>query len=111
MATVEVETVIRGYHVYKDIWTSTLGEILSCRREEDNYHDRFAVAVVKGSDVVGHVPRKISTICSLFLISGTIRCEVSGNRQYSADLDQGGLEVPCKLTFACSDQKLLTTNS
>ena len=44
-----------------------------------------------------------------FLRSGTIRCEVSGSRQYSADLDQGGLEVPYKLTFACSDQKCLTT--
>ena len=106
---VEVETVIRGHHVYKEIWTPTLGEILSCRRETDNFHDRFAVAVMKGTDLVGHVPKKISTICSLFLRSGTLRCEVSGSRQYSADLDQGGLEVPCKLIFECSDQELLFT--
>ena len=35
MATmrIEVETVIRGYHVYKEIWTATLGEVLTCRRE------------------------------------------------------------------------------
>ena len=63
---------------------------------------------MKGSDV-GHVPKKILTICSLFLRSGTIRCKVSGSRQYSGDLDQGGLEVPCKLTFACFDQELLST--
>ena len=106
---VEVETVIRGHHVYKEIWTPTLGEILSCRRETDNFHDRFAVAVMKGTDLVGHVPKKISTICSLFLRSGTLRCKVSGSRQYSADLDQGGLEVPCKLIFECSDQELLFT--
>ena len=33
MATthIEAETVIRGYHVYKDIWTATLGEVLTCR--------------------------------------------------------------------------------
>ena len=108
-ARVEVETVIRGHHVYKEIWTPTLGEVLTCRRETDNFHDRFAVVVMKGTDLVGHVPRKISTICSLFLRSGAVRCEVIGSRQYSADLDQGGLEVPCKLIFACSDQELLFT--
>ena len=63
---------------------------------------------MKGSDVVGYMPKKIPTICSLFLRSGTIICEVSGSRQYSADLHQGGLEVSCKLTFTCCDQELLT---
>ena len=110
MATtcIEVETVTRGYHVYKEIWTAMLGEALTCTREADNFHDQFAVVIMKGSDVVGHVPKKISMICSLFLRSGTITCEVSGSRQYSADLHQGGLEVPCKLRFACCDQELLT---
>ena len=110
MATtcIEVETVIKGYHVYKEIWTAMLGEVLTCTREADNFHDQFAVAIMKRSDVVGHVPKKISTICLLFLRSGTITCEVNGSRQYSADLHQGGLEVPCKLRFACCDQELLT---
>ena len=54
---------------------------IDCRRETHNFHDRFAVTVIK---VVGHVPTKISTICSLFLRSGTITCEVSGSRQYRA---------------------------
>ena len=58
-----------------------LREVLTCRRETDNLHDRFAVMVIK---VVGHVPTKISTISSLFLRSGTITCEVSGSRQYRA---------------------------
>ena len=67
MATrhIEVERVIRGYHVYKEIRTATLGEVLTCRRKTDNFHDQFAVAAMKGSDVVGHVPKKLSTICSL----------------------------------------------
>lgn len=49
---IKVETVIRGYHVYKEIWTTTLGKVLTCRQETDNFHDRFAVAVLKGSVVV-----------------------------------------------------------
>ena len=108
--SIEFDTVIRGYHVYKEIWLATLGEVLTCRRKTDNCHDRFAVSVLKGTDTVGHVPKKISSICSLFLWrSGTIMCEVTGGRQYSADLEQGGLEVPCKLSFICNDEERLAT--
>ena len=32
-------------------------------------------------------------------------CRVSGSRRYSADLPQGGLEVPCVLTFQMSNAK------
>ena len=96
--------LVRGYHKYKDIWVAVVGEELSCRREPTNREDHFAVAAVKDSNIVGHVPRKISsTICSLFLRqSGSIICRVTGNRQYSSDLPQGGLEVPCVLTFSCA---------
>ena len=44
------------------------GEELTCLREEGNDKDRYAVAVTKsGSGVVGHVPRRISATCALFL--------------------------------------------
>jgi len=36
-------------------------------------------------------------------------CEVTGGKQYSADLEQGGLEVPCKLSFICDDEERLAT--
>jgi len=32
-----------------------IGELLICRREEDNRHDRYAVAVYKSPEMVGHV--------------------------------------------------------
>ena len=98
-----VETVVRGYHKYKDIWVAVVGEELPCRREPTNQEDRSTVAVVKDSNIVGHVPRKISSICSLFLRqSGSIICRVTGSRQYSSDLPQGGLENSCVLTFSCA---------
>ena len=82
---------------------AVVGKELSCRREPTNREDHFAIAVVKDSNIVGHVPRKISSICSLFLRqSGSIICRVIGNRQYSSDLPLGGLEVPCVLTFSCA---------
>ena len=94
-------TVICGHHVYKDIWTPYTGEILTCKEEPGNIHDLYAVAVRRqGDDItVGHVPQTISTVCCLFLKRGYITCEVTGPRQYSNDLPQGGLEVPFHLTF------------
>ena len=94
-----IEAMVRGYHVYKEVWCAAVGEELSCVREV-NYRDPFAVAVMRSGVVVGHVPRKISSVCSMFLRrGGTISCSVTGGRRYSEDLPQGGLEVPCTLTL------------
>ena len=96
VSTCVVEAMIRGY---KSIWEAEMGEILACIREPSNVHDPYAVAVVRYS-IVGHVPRKFSSICSIFIRKGgTISCQVSGGRRYSADLPQGGLEIPCVLKF------------
>ena len=67
-SAIEIATVIRGYHVYKELWTAPLGEILFCQWETDNRHDRFAVAIIKDSKVVGHVHREISSICFFFCL-------------------------------------------
>ena len=94
------EAMVRGYHIYNSIWEAYIGEELSCQRDEDNEHDPYAVAVLKSATIVGHLPRKVSTLCSLFIRrGGTIHCRITGRRRYSADLPQGGLEVPCRLQF------------
>ena len=94
------DSAVRGYHIYQDIWEAYYGELLSCSREIGNVYDPFAVCVQKDGDVVGHVPRKISAVCSLFLRrNGTIHCKVTGSRRYSRDIVQGGLEIPCQLIF------------
>jgi hypothetical protein len=84
-----------------------MGEILTYQEEPGDIHDLYAVAVKRPADdtTVGHNPRTMYTIlyyittCCLFLRRGSINCEVTGSRQYSSDLLQGGLEVPCSLTF------------
>ena len=48
--------------MYKDSWDASIGEELSCQREAENYTDPFAVAVMKGNNIVSHVPRKLSTV-------------------------------------------------
>ena len=98
-----VQAMVRGYH-YKAIWEAAIdGEVLSCEREVGNVHDTFAVSVKKDGIIVGHCPRKISSLCSIFIRrGGSITCQVNGNKRYSWDLPQGGLEVPCILTFRTS---------
>ena len=94
-----IEAMVHGYHVYKEVWCAAVGEELFCVREV-NYRDPFAVAVIRSGVVVGHVPRKISSVCWMFLRrGGTISCTITDGRRYSEDLPQGGLEVPCTLTL------------
>lgn len=100
MEICERNSCVRGYHFYKNIWDAVIGEEIQCERELDNESDRYAVAVKKDGTIIGHLPRKISQICSIFLRRGnSVTCRVIGHRRYSADLPQGGLEIPCILRF------------
>ena len=65
------------------------------KRELTNGYNRFAVAVLKDEEIVGHVPRTLSKATSFFLRydSNFVFCEVTGER-----LNHGvqlGVEVPC----------------
>ena len=63
-----VRTAVRGYHIYKEVWPPAIGEEFVCRQERDNDHDRHAVSVHKeGDDVLGHLPREISSVAFFFL--------------------------------------------
>ena len=103
-----IEAMVHGYHIYQAVWDAAVdGEVLNCYREVGNTHDPSAVAVRKGALTVGHIPRVISSICSIFLRrGGIISCMVNGSRRYSADLLQGGLEIPCILTFQTTNAEL-----
>ena len=63
----EVDSCARGYHVYENIWAVAHGERIGCIREPLNATDRYAVALKKDGAVIGHLPQKISRICSLFI--------------------------------------------
>ena len=56
---------------------------------------------MKDGNIVGHVPRKISKTAAFFLKhGGTLRCTVTGKHRWSGDLDMGGLEILCVMTFS-----------
>ena len=73
MSSIVVDSVIRGHYVYKAIWEPVDGEELNTEREIGNPHDLLAVAVTKSlheERTVGHLPHRISPLCSAFLRRG-----------------------------------------
>ena len=98
-SSLEIETYVRGYHAYKNIWNPKLGEVLVAERESDNSYDKFAVAVKKNGQVVGHLKKGksgwFSKSISYFLKYPKSSChiEITGKK---ANLgDKQGLQVPC----------------
>ena len=52
--TLRVESVVRGYHVYKEDWSPNIGDRFGVEVEETNIHDRYAVAVVVNDHITCH---------------------------------------------------------
>ena len=53
--TFVLDSCVRGYHMYKDLWNATPGKTLTCIREWGNRNDVFTVAARDGN-IVGHIP-------------------------------------------------------
>ena len=99
MGVYEMESVVRGHHIYKSVWTPYSGEVLTVEPET---RDQYAVAILNNDSVVGHVPREMSRICYYFIRSGgSIDCKITGKRKVGK-----GLEVPCLYLFNGSSRLL-----
>ena len=49
-----IDSVVRGHHICKDVWTPEIGERLQCQIESYNIYDMHAVAVkLDGVGIVG----------------------------------------------------------
>ncbi len=96
-------SVVRGFHVYRDIWCPQIGEILLCEQDLDNKHDKNAVSVVRDDVTVGHVPREHAKIFRFFMKrGGQISCQVTGNEPNLGC----GLEIPADYLFRGTDKDL-----
>ena len=51
-ASTEIDTYVKGYHVYKNIWKPTVNEELETKMEPDNVMDKYAVCVKKNTSIV-----------------------------------------------------------
>ena len=95
LAVAEIDSFIRGFHEYKDIWQPVVGEMLLLRKEPTNIKDRLAVCVQKEGQVVGHVPRNLAPLLFYFLDRDVCKgfAEVT-----AVPLNHGAgmeMEVPC----------------
>ena len=65
---------------------------------------------MKDSVTIGHLRTKENIMSVLIIftycIGGNIICIVATKRCYSADLPQGGLEVPCLLIFKAQSKEI-----
>ncbi|KAL9954833.1 hypothetical protein ACROYT_G042414, partial [Oculina patagonica] len=95
---------LRGFHVYKELWNPKLNEKLATIHEENNPHDRYAVAAIRKTVsrlrpvVVGHLPREISRFTRFIILHGaTVKVKVSDTKYRRSPLIQGGLEIPVEV--------------
>ena len=89
-----IESSVGGYHAYFVNASVAIGEVLTCERDHDNVHDRYAIAV-KNEDqtLVGHVPIELSKIFSRYLWDyGEIEAECIGALYNKGE--GKGLEIP-----------------
>ena len=77
METFAFASAVRGYHVFQDLFKPSIGEKLVGKQEFNNTIDKHAMKVVKGDQLVGHLPRKFSQIVWYFLArSGEISLDL-----------------------------------
>ena len=104
ITTLDLETFIKGHHVYKAIWTPKQGEQLDVLMEPDNRMDNFAVCVKINKKIVGHLRKGTSgrfakTIFYFLRIDAysSAWAKVTGKRCNLHDGER--MPVPCKLSL------------
>ena len=63
----EIDSVVHDHHVYKSVWSPVIGEQLILEKEPANPHHKFAMAVIKDSQIVSHIPKSYSEIMWYFI--------------------------------------------
>ena len=66
--------VVRGYHVYKDVWDPYLGDGFTTKHERNNPHDKYAVAVLLAASLAFSCDPWVRIGCS-----GTLRRQLVQN--------------------------------
>ena len=61
----EFDSVVRGHHIYKTVWTQPIDEMLQVAWEDTNKHSEVTVTINKGGYIVGHniMLREILRVC------------------------------------------------
>ena len=92
-------------------WESPVRSVLIAKHEDDPQsliHDKFAIALVNNDSItVGHIPKFMCKLTYFFLKhGGHMKCEITGGKKYSKDLEYGGLDIPTGLTINKTNKKM-----
>ena len=104
MASFYVEAIVRGYHVYQDIWTTVVGKKFPCKREAGNAVDPFAVAVMRGTTVQSSVMSRegshpfAPSFCEKK--KGSTTCQVTGQTDRTHIEGQRSRVIECSVCTA-----------
>ena len=84
-ATIKFRSFIRGYHVYQTTWAPNMGNVQCFKHEPSNCNDRFAIVIINGSPVVGHLLYNMAPTISYFLMKSMNKGKavVTGQRNRS----------------------------
>ena len=103
---------MRGYHIYNwTQWTTEIGSILTSQPEKRLgalVEDKYAIAIISNNQTVGHVPKFLPKLTFFFLKHGaTLTIKVTGERRYSFDLPQEGMEIPAEFIYRSEKKELI----
>lgn len=110
-----MDAFVMGHHVYKKIWTPSVGEELDTAMEPDNVKDKYAVAVYqKGKRVIiGHLPlgqagKFAKTIFYFLKACKDNRCKIIVTAKKAVNKnDELGMKVPCRLEFSAEEKYMI----
>ena len=70
--------------------------------------DKCAIAIISNNQTVGHVSKFLSKLTFFLLKHGaTLTVKVMGERRYSFDLPQGGMEIPAEFIYKLEKKELI----
>ena len=103
--TLDLETFIKGYHVYKDVWKPKQGEQLYVLMEPNNRMDKSAACAKINEKIVGHLKKGTSGRFAKPIFHfphsdaySSAWAKVIGKRCNFGD--EEGMQVPCKLNLS-----------
>ena len=113
LSSYEIMAFVMGHHVYKEIWTPTIGEHLDAFIQPNNSMDKYAVAAYqKGKkQVIGHLPlgksgKFAKTIFYFLKANRDNKCQVEVIGKVVNQKDGLGMKVPSRLILTAEEKYL-----
>ena len=101
-STLQCESLVRGYHVYINIWDPLVSDCLKSRKQPTNGMSKTAAAVIRFNSyseevVLGHVPNNMSKIVFMFLSLSHCALDIFVDGKYTNSGGRQRLKIPANV--------------